>query len=117
MFDSDLDRDESSGQLRRRAFLISSAAAAAGVLLWSLKKPRILEASAPKGTPQEVTIVQFSDAGARLKTVHVPKVVKSEDEEFTGTYEGVETILEVGPRGRPVTVSYTHLTLPTKRIV
>ncbi|MBZ5721336.1 MAG: peptide-methionine (R)-S-oxide reductase MsrB [Acidobacteriia bacterium] len=79
MFDSDLDRDASSAKVRRRAFLISSASAAAGVLLWSLKKPRILEASTPK-EPQEVTIVQFSDAGARLKTVHVPKVVKSEDE-------------------------------------
>jgi peptide-methionine (R)-S-oxide reductase len=80
MFDSDLDRDASSGKLRRRAFLISSASAAAGVLLWSLKKPRILEASVAKGAPQEVTIVQFSDAGERLKTVHVPKIVKTEDE-------------------------------------
>jgi peptide-methionine (R)-S-oxide reductase len=80
MFDSDLDRNAESGKLRRRAFLISSASAAAGVLLWSLKKPRILEASAPTGSPQEVTVVQFSDAGERLKTVHLPKIVKSEDE-------------------------------------
>jgi peptide-methionine (R)-S-oxide reductase len=79
MFDSDLDRDAASAKLRRRAFLVSSASAAAGVLLWSMRKPRILEASVPK-EPQEVTIVQFSDAGARLKTVHVAKVVKSEDE-------------------------------------
>ena len=34
----------------------------------------------PKGDPGEVTIVQFSDTGQRLKKVRVPKVVKSDDE-------------------------------------
>ena len=34
----------------------------------------------PKGTSEEVTIVEFSDSGERLKTVHVPKVVKTEEE-------------------------------------
>lgn len=80
MFDSDLDRDTGAGKVRRRAFLISSASAAAGVLLWSLQKPRILQASAPAGSTPEVTVVQFSDTGERLKTVRIPKVVKSEDE-------------------------------------
>ena len=79
MFDSDLDRDVSSAKVRRRAFLVSTASAVAGVFVWSLKKPRILEASSMK-EPQEVTIVQFSDAGERLKTVRLPKVVKSEEE-------------------------------------
>jgi peptide-methionine (R)-S-oxide reductase len=45
----------------------------------SLWKPRLAHAAA-KEAPQEVTIVQFSDAGERLKTVHVPKVIKTEAE-------------------------------------
>jgi len=79
MFDSDLDRDGKSG---RRAFLLTSASALGGALLWSLRKPGVLEAAAPAahGTPGEVTIVKFSDDGKRLEKVHVPKVVKTEAE-------------------------------------
>jgi peptide-methionine (R)-S-oxide reductase len=66
---------------KRRAFLVAGAAALGGIVLWSLKRPHVLEVSAAKpGPPQEVTIVQFSDAGERLKTVRIPKVVKSEEE-------------------------------------
>ena len=36
--------------------------------------------AAKEGPPPDVTIVQFSDSGERLKTVKVPKVVKSEAE-------------------------------------
>jgi peptide-methionine (R)-S-oxide reductase len=67
-------------KLKRRAFLVASASAVAGLAAWSLRKPRIAEATASKEPPQEVTIVEFSDAGDRLKTLHVPKVVKTEDE-------------------------------------
>src|SRR5579863_4047377 len=67
-------------KLKRRAFLVASASAVAGLAAWSLRKPRIAEATASKEPPQEVTIVEFSDAGKRLKTVHVPQVVKTEDE-------------------------------------
>jgi peptide-methionine (R)-S-oxide reductase len=67
-------------KLKRRAFLVASASAVAGLAAWSLRKPRIAEATALKEPPQEVTIVEFSDAGDRLKTLHVPKVVKTEDE-------------------------------------
>jgi peptide-methionine (R)-S-oxide reductase len=80
MFESDLDRDVASKKVRRRAFLASTVSAIGGVFLWSLKKPRLLEASAPAGPAKEVKIVQFSDAGERLKEVQVPMVVKSEDE-------------------------------------
>ncbi len=80
MFDSELDRDTSTVNVRRRAFLGVSVTAIAGAFLWSLRKPRLIEAATPKGDPGEVTIVQFSDSGQRLQTVHVPKVVKSDDE-------------------------------------
>jgi peptide-methionine (R)-S-oxide reductase len=80
MFDSNLDQDAASVKRTRRAFLITSASALAGVALWSTRKPRILEAKTARGAPQDVTIVQFSDDGKRLKTVRVPKVVKTEEE-------------------------------------
>ncbi len=80
MFDSELDRDPSSVNLRRRAFLGISISAIAGAALWSLRKPRLIEAATPKGPAEEVTIVQFSDSGQRLQKVRVPKVVKSDDE-------------------------------------
>ncbi len=80
MFDSELDQDASSVNVRRRAFLGISVSAIAGAALWSLRKPRLIEAARPKGDPEEVTIVQFSDSGQRLGKVRVPKVVKSDDE-------------------------------------
>ena len=79
MFDSDLGRDEGS-VVRRRAFLLTSASALAGAILWSLRRPNLVQGKAVKGASEEVTIVEFSDSGERLKTVHVAKVVKPEDE-------------------------------------
>jgi peptide-methionine (R)-S-oxide reductase len=80
MFESELDKD--TGRVSRRGFLIVSASALGGVMLWSLRQPRVLDvsASAAKETPAEVTIVEFSDDGKKLKTVHLPRVVKSEEE-------------------------------------
>jgi peptide-methionine (R)-S-oxide reductase len=80
MFDSELGRDASSVNVRRRAFLGFSISAIAGAALWSLRKPRLIEAAVPKGDPDEVTIVRFSDTGKRLQKVRVSKVVKSDDE-------------------------------------
>jgi peptide-methionine (R)-S-oxide reductase len=65
--------------LRRRAFLGISASAVAGAVLWSLKKPGMIEAASIK-SPKEVTVVQFSDAGERLQKVKVMQIVKSDDE-------------------------------------
>ena len=80
MFNSDLDR-EGIGNVGRRVFLGSAAAALGGVVLWSWRKPRVLAAAAGvPGKPEEVTIVQFSDAGMQLKKVRVGKVMKTEDE-------------------------------------
>ncbi len=80
MFEYEVEKDERAVKLKRRAFLITSASAVAGLAVWSLRKPRLAEATGSKVGPQEVTVVQFSDAGQRLKTVQVLKVVKSEDE-------------------------------------
>src|SRR5512146_2856925 len=79
MFDSDLEKNEGS-VVRRRTFLLTSASALAGAILWSVRRPSPVHAKAAEGTSEEVTIVEFSDSGERLKTVHVPKVVKTEEE-------------------------------------
>ena len=79
MFDSDLEKGEGS-VVRRRTFLFTSASALAGAILWSLRRPSVVHATAANGRPEEVTIVEFSDLGERLKTVRVPKVVKTEEE-------------------------------------
>ena len=81
MFDSNLDREvthEGSTNLRRRIFLASAAAAIGGLALWQWRKPSVLEA-APTAVPEpkEVTIVLFSEAGQRLKQVHIAKVIKT----------------------------------------
>jgi peptide-methionine (R)-S-oxide reductase len=79
MFDSDIGKNKGSVGWRR-AFLLTSASALAGAILWSLRRSSPVQANATKGVPEEVTIVEFSDLGERLKTVHVRKVVKTEEE-------------------------------------
>ena len=80
MFNTDLDKDASAVNLRRRAFLGFSVTAIAGAAVWSMRKPRTIAAASPAGAPEEVTVVRFSDSGQRLQKVRVPKVVKSEEE-------------------------------------
>jgi peptide-methionine (R)-S-oxide reductase len=80
MFESDLDRDASSVVPTRRAFLVASVSTVAGLFLWSARRPRLVAAASPKETSGEVTIVEFSDLGQRLKKVRVPKVVKTDEE-------------------------------------
>ncbi len=78
MFNSNFEEDKPATPRGRRAFLLTSASALAGVILCSLRKPRSAQAS--QQPPQDVTIVEFSDAGEQLKTVTIRKVVKTEDE-------------------------------------
>jgi peptide-methionine (R)-S-oxide reductase len=80
MFESDLDRDHASRKVRRRAFLGTSLTAIAATMLWSLRKPKLLEASRPMAAPADVTIVEFSDDGRRVSKVTIPRVVKTEED-------------------------------------
>jgi len=80
MFDSEVGRDSSPVDVGRRAFLGISVTAIAGAVVWSLRKPRAIEAAMPKGDPGEVTIEKFADSGQDLGKIHVAKVVKSDDE-------------------------------------
>ncbi len=79
MFDSDLDSN--ARKVQRRTFLALGVGAIAGIALSHLRRPAVLAAaSAPAGVPGEVTIVQFSDDGKRLRKIHVAKVVKTDAE-------------------------------------
>jgi len=79
MFDSDLDND--ARKVQRRTFLGLAAAAVAGIAVSHLRWNSVLAAApASKGTPGEVTIVEFSDDGKRLKKTRVAKIVKTEAE-------------------------------------
>jgi peptide-methionine (R)-S-oxide reductase len=77
MFESERKGEEVN--VGRRVFLSGVGAVLGGVALWSLRRPRVIEA-AMKTEPAEVTIVQFSDAGQRLAKVKIARVVKSEAE-------------------------------------
>jgi peptide-methionine (R)-S-oxide reductase len=80
MFESNYEQDATNLEKRRR-FLTLAASAVAGAVLWSFRKPALLAAAhTARGTPGEVTIVQFSDDGKRLEKVRLAKVVKSEEE-------------------------------------
>ncbi len=78
-----LDSDSEGRKLQsaqRRAFLVASASGLAGLLAWRISTPRMTALANTRNSSQEVTIVEFSDSGQRLKKVHVAKVVKSEGE-------------------------------------
>jgi peptide-methionine (R)-S-oxide reductase len=80
MFESDDEQDATKLE-KRRTFLTLAASAVAGGLLWSLRTPVVVGAApTARGTPGEVTIVQFSDDGKRLQKVRLAKVVKSEED-------------------------------------
>jgi peptide-methionine (R)-S-oxide reductase len=82
--------DTSSSRRRsRRSFLVGAAAVGGGLYFSYMgifsKKSATAEAGtqqkpAANQTPQEVDIVEFTDSGERKETVHVPKVVKTENE-------------------------------------
>jgi len=82
MLSSNFDRDRSQHKRGRRAFLFTSVSAVAGAVLWSLRRPAALAAVVPaaQGVPGEVTIVEFSDDGKKIKKERVSKVVKTEEE-------------------------------------
>jgi peptide-methionine (R)-S-oxide reductase len=82
MFESDRKSAESeSTDLRRRAFLASAAAALGGLVLWQWRKPSSLSSAhaTATGEPKEVSVVLFSDAGQRLKEVHIAKLAKTDE--------------------------------------
>ena len=76
---SDSKYNERRAGFTRRALLLRSASAAASILLRPLGKSGNMQAM-PKDSPQEVVIVEFTDAGERIKKASVPKVTKTDAE-------------------------------------
>ena len=78
----------SSRKTSRRAFLAAAAAVVGGLYFSYMgifsKKTATAEAGPgnkqASGAPREVDIVEFTDSGERKETIHVPKIVKSENE-------------------------------------
>lgn len=81
MFNPQLVKDQPSGSVPRRVFLVVSGSALIGLVLWHYRKPqRIRAQSVPAAAASPVTIVEFSESGQRQGLVKVPKVVKTDDE-------------------------------------
>ena len=80
MFETDLDDNPTAKKVRRRTFLFSALGTLASAALWHMRKPSLVEATAADTIPRQVTIVEFSDSGKRLKKLKVAKIVKTEDE-------------------------------------
>jgi len=73
------EREQEPSSIQRRTFLASSILTVAGLAFWQWRRPHAL-AAAVSAVPQDVTIVQFSDAGERLRKATVPKVIKSPEQ-------------------------------------
>ncbi|HWX92998.1 MAG TPA: peptide-methionine (R)-S-oxide reductase MsrB [Terriglobales bacterium] len=82
MFEPQLNQETGAAKVGRRVFLVASASALAGAALWWLRQPAVGEvlAHGSESVPGEVTVVEFSDDGKRLKKVHEAKVTKTEAE-------------------------------------
>jgi peptide-methionine (R)-S-oxide reductase len=66
--------------LGRRSFLAQAGVAMFAMACRAVEKRVPIAAAAAVGGDPTVTIVEFSDDGKRLRTVSVPRVVKSEEE-------------------------------------
>ena len=79
MLNSERKKDQRPADITRRSFLLTSVMAATGMIALSPGKSGTVQATS-KPSPQEVTVVRFSDAGERIKKLQVQKVVKTKEE-------------------------------------
>jgi peptide-methionine (R)-S-oxide reductase len=68
--------------LGRRAFILSAAGAVSAVAFWGLRRSTVAAAKplGPDEGPRQVTIIEFGDDGKPIRTVTVPRVIKTDDE-------------------------------------
>ena len=80
-FDTRDLNDASSSPITRRVFLTLSVSALMGLAILRFRRHSAMVAQmAAAGPPPIVTIVEFSKDGERVRTVQVPKIVKTDDE-------------------------------------
>jgi peptide-methionine (R)-S-oxide reductase len=97
MFDAGSKKDEGTGSVTRRVFLFGAAAGILGALAWRYEESeRAAVKAAPDTRPVNVSIVEFSSAGARQGLVQVPRIVKSDDEWRAQLGRGVYEIARKG---------------------
>jgi peptide-methionine (R)-S-oxide reductase len=81
MFKPDLTESSGPRDVTRRGFLVSLTMIGAGISAWwFMSKTQSTEAKQPTQKAEDVDIVEFADSGERQGKVHVPKVVKSDNE-------------------------------------
>jgi peptide-methionine (R)-S-oxide reductase len=72
---------ETGNLIARRSFLIGTGTAAVGLACWYIRKSEPVHAEGlVAGPPKMVTIVEFSDSGARKARISVERITKTEDE-------------------------------------
>jgi peptide-methionine (R)-S-oxide reductase len=81
MVKSDMENENPRRSVGRRTFLLASGAALAGLALWRYERLQPAQAEpAPAAMPKQVTIVEFTDDGARKGTISVPTIQKTDAE-------------------------------------
>jgi peptide-methionine (R)-S-oxide reductase len=81
MVQSDSDRASSRRVVGRRAFIVTTGAAVAGLTQWHYHALEPAHADpTPSGPPKQVTIIEFTDAGERKGAVTVPMIQKTDAE-------------------------------------
>lgn len=74
--------DEPGSELTRRAFIVGWAAVVSGLAFWGIRRATVAPAQplAANEGPREVTIARFDEAGSRLGTVTLPRLIRSDAE-------------------------------------
>jgi peptide-methionine (R)-S-oxide reductase len=81
MLKSDMEDGASRRSPGRRAFLLASGAAVVGLAWWRYDRPKPADAEpVPAGPPKQVTIVEFTNDGARKDVVTEPMIRKTDAE-------------------------------------
>lgn len=81
MFDAGLPREEGAGSVTRRVFLFGAVAAIVGAVVWRYEESQRSEVKAAgDNRSANVSVVEFSDAGAKQGLTQVPRIIKSDDE-------------------------------------
>ena len=86
MFEAEtrIEQQDASRAVTRRLFLGGAAAlVACSTVIWLRRAPGVEASTAVHGTPGEVTVIEFSDAGANLGPSTVAKVVKTDGAWYT----------------------------------